>query len=242
MSTTVSGLDALNNAATKGTDSSSSKTKLFDDMQTFLYLLTQQLQYQDPLEPMDTSEYTQQLVQYAGVEQQIQTNNYLESLISQNINAMSAQSVSYIDKTVQALSSSLPLQDGSAKFAYTLDTDAVSCVITVKDADGNYVKSFTDVDHASGRHELTWDGKDDSGNQLPDGAYTVVVAALDASGSSVSAQTTVFGRVTAVAYDGQDVAVAMGDAVVDMNSILAIHSSQPTTATQQTNGETQNAA
>lgn len=241
MSTTVSGLDALNNAATKGTDSTSSKTKLFDDMQTFLYLLTQQLQYQDPLEPMDTSEYTQQLVQYAGVEQQIQTNNYLETLITQNINAMSAQSVSYIDKTVQALSSSVPLQDGVAKFAYTLDSDAVSCVISIKDSDGNYVKSFVDVDHAAGRHELTWDGKDDDGNRLPDGAYGIVVTAIDASGATVSAQTTVYGKVTAVAYDGQDVAIALGDAVVDMNSILAIHSAQ-TTNTQQTDGDTQNAA
>ena len=90
------------------------KHNYFDDMQAFLYLLTQQLQYQDPLDPMDTSEYTNQLVEYAEVEQSIQTNSYLESIITQNINSMSAQSVSYIDKTIQALSDYVPLQDGYA--------------------------------------------------------------------------------------------------------------------------------
>ena len=224
MTTSVSGIDVLNNAVSTGKDSSSSKTQLFDDMEAFLYLLTQQLKYQDPLDPMDTSEYTNQLVQYAQVEQSIQSNTYLETIVAQNVNAVATQAVSYMDQYVQTLGSGLPLQDGSAKFSYILGADASSCVVAIKDASGSFVKTFTGVEQSAGRHEIIWDGKDNNGNQLKDGAYSVVVTALDATGSSVEVQTTTFGKVTGVAYDGDMVAIGMGDVAVDMNSILAIHS------------------
>ncbi|MCQ2913891.1 MAG: flagellar hook assembly protein FlgD [Alphaproteobacteria bacterium] len=222
MTTTATGIQTLSNAVSNGTDSSSSKTKLFDDMQAFLYLLTQQLQYQDPLDPMDTAEYTNQLVQYAEVEQSIQQNSYLETIINQNINAMSAQSVNYMDKTVQALSDKVPLQDGYAKFAYVLEDDAQNCTVTITDASGNYVKSIN-TETTSGRHELSWDGKDNNGNQLPDGAYKIIVTASNHSGETVGVKKYAYGKVTGVAYDGADVAVAMGDVAVDMNSVVAIH-------------------
>ena len=219
----ISGLDVLTNAQTSGKDSASSKTKLFDDMEAFLYLLTQQLKYQDPLYPMDTSEYTNQLVQYAQVEQSIQTNEYLETIVAQNVNGMATQAISYMDKTVQALSDYLPLQDGYAKFSYILGSDAANCVVAIKDSAGNYVKTFTGVELSAGRHEMTWDGKDNNGNQLDDGAYVLIVTAVDSSGSTVSAQKTVFGKVTGVAYDGDTGAIVMGDVAVDMNSVLAVH-------------------
>lgn len=219
----LSGLGALNSAQASGKDSASSKTKLFDDMEAFLYLLTQQLKYQDPLDPMDTAEYTNQLVQYAQVEQSIQTNSYLETVISQNVNSMSAQSVSYMDKVVQALSDYVPLQDGHAKFSYILSADASNCVVALRDSSGNFVKTFSGVEVSQGRHELTWDGTDNSGNKLEDGAYTLVVTATDASGASVETQKTVYGKVTGVAYDGEKVAIGMGAVAVDMNNILAIH-------------------
>ncbi len=223
MTTSVSGLDVLTNAQTSGKDSASSKTQLFDDMEAFLYLLTQQLKYQDPLDPMDTSEYTNQLVQYAQVEQSIQSNEYLETIVAQNVNAMATQAISYMDQTVQALSDYLPLQDGYAKFSYILGADAASCVVAIRDSAGNYVKTFTGVEQSAGRHELEWDGKDNNGNKLEDGAYVLVVTAVDASGSTIEVQKTVFGKVTGVAYDGDVVAVGMGEVAVDMNSVLAVH-------------------
>ena len=222
--TSVSGLDFLTNAQASGKDSVSSKTQLFDDMEAFLYLLTQQLKYQDPLDPMDTSEYTNQLVQYAQVEQSIQSNTYLETIVSQNINAMATQAISYMDQTIQALSDHLPLQDGYAKFSYILGSDASSCMVAIKDMNGNIVKTFTGVEQSAGRHELEWDGTDNNGNKLEDGAYVLLVTAVDSTGSSVEVQKTVFGKVTGVAYDGDIVAVGMGDVAVDMNSILAVHS------------------
>ncbi len=241
MTNTISGLDVLTNAQASGKDSASSKTQLFDDMEAFLYLLTQQLKYQDPLDPMDTSEYTNQLVQYAQVEQSIQSNEYLETMVAQNVNAMATQAISYMDQTVQALSDYLPLQDGHAKFSYILGSDAASCVVSIKDSKGNFVKTFTGVEPTAGRHELEWDGKDSSGNQLEDGAYVLVVTAVDAAGATVEVQKTVFGKVTGVAYDGETVAVGMGEVAVDMNSILAVHSKDTLSATGNTSteGETQ---
>lgn len=237
MTTSVSGIDVLNNAVSTGKDSSSSKTQLFDDMEAFLYLLTQQLKYQDPLDPMDTSEYTNQLVQYAQVEQSIQSNTYLETIVAQNVNAVATQAVSYMEQYVQTLGNGLPLQDGSAKFSYILEADASSCVVAIRDASGSFVKTFTGVEQSAGRHEIVWDGKDNNGNQLNDGAYSVVVTALDASGSSVSVQTTTYGKVTGVAYDGDMVAIGMGDVAVDMNSILAIHSKDDKPTFPKTNEE-----
>lgn len=223
MTTSVSGIDVLGNAVSSGKDSATSKTKLFDDMEAFLFLLTQQLKYQDPLDPMDTSEYTNQLVQYAQVEQSIQSNTYLETIVAQNVNAVATQAISYMDKYVQVLGSGLPLQDGNAKFSYVLGADASSCVVAIKDAAGNFVKSFTGVEQSAGRHEMFWDGKDNYGNQLKDGAYSLVVTALDSAGSAVEVQTTVFGKVTGVAYDGDSVAIGMGNVATDMNSVLAVH-------------------
>lgn len=222
--TTVSGLDVLTNATNKGKDSASSKTTLFDDMEAFLYLLTTQLKYQDPLDPMDSSEYTNQLVQYAQVEQSIQTNSYLEAIVMQNVNAVATQAISYMDQTVQALSDVLPLQDGYAKFSYILGADATTLSVSIKDADGTVVKNFSDLEFTAGRHQLDWDGKDNNGIQLADGAYVLVVAGTDSAGKSIETQTTIFGKVTGVAYDGDTVAIGMGEVAVDMNNVLAVHS------------------
>ena len=239
MTTSVSGIDVLNKAVSSGKDSGSSKTQLFDDMEAFLFLLTQQLKYQNPLDPMDTSEYTNQLVQYAQVEQSIQSNTYLERIVAQNVNAVATQAVSYMDQYIQALGSGQPLQNGSAKFSYVLGADATSCVVAIKDASGNFVKSCTGVEQSAGRHEMTWDGKDNYGNQLEDGAYTLVVTALDSTGSSVEVQTTVFGKVTGVAYDGDSVAIGMGGIAVDMNSVLAIHSKDDVVSASNNASETE---
>lgn len=218
----LSGTAALTDAVEKGKDSSSSALQLSEDLNSFLYLLTTQLKYQDPLDPMDSSEFTNQLVQYAEVEQTIQTNSYLETIISQNNAGMSSQAVSYMDQVVQAQTGYVPLQDGFAKFAYITDADATSCVVAVQDSDGNFVKTFTG-ELTAGRHVVDWDGTDNEGNKLPDGAYKIVVTATGADGKDVGITTTTYGKVTGVAYDGDLIALGMGDVVVNMNSVLAIH-------------------
>lgn len=194
-------------------NTSSSSQTLSADMNTFLTLLTTQLKYQDPLDPMDTAEFTNQLVQYSAVEQSIQTNEKLDSLLSLNIANLGAQAVSYIGKTAQVLGDVMPLENGKAKATYTFDKDVSSATITVKDMNGKIVYSES-AEKTSGTHEFTWDGKDSNGNQLEDGAYQIVVTSTVPKGeTSAKVTTTVFGKVTGVASDANNVYVGLGDAV-----------------------------
>ena len=220
----LSGSEALTSAASKGTDSASSSSNLFGDMETFLYLLVTQLQNQDPLDPMDTSEYTNQLVQYANVEQSIQTNSYLETIIGQNITSVGAQATGYMDKVVQFDSTTVPLQDGYAKFSYTLESDAAQCTVSLLNSSNQVVKTFQGELEA-GRYVLEWDGLDNNGEAVENGAYSLVVSASDGAGKELSPYTTAFGVVTGVAFDGDSVAVSVGGSVIStMDKILAVHS------------------
>ena len=134
----VNAINGYTQTGVSSTTNSASQT-LSADMNTFLTLLTTQLKYQDPLDPMDTAEFTNQLVQYSSVEQAIQTNEKLDSLLSMNIQNLGAQAVSYIGKVAQVLGDVMPLQDGQAKAAYTLDKDVQSVTIIVKDLTGKVV-------------------------------------------------------------------------------------------------------
>ena len=210
-------VNALNGYTQTGTTNNTASQNLSADMNTFLTLLTTQLKYQDPLDPMDTAEFTNQLVQYSSVEQAIQTNQKLDSLLSMNIANLGAQAVSYIGKVAQVLGNVMPLEGGKAKATYTLDKNVVSTTIVVKDMNGNIVYSEQGK-VTSGTHEFTWDGKDSNGNQLEDGAYKIEVSTKVASGV-----TTVFGRVTGVASDSSGVYVGLGDAVTaGLGDILTV--------------------
>ena len=197
---------------TSSTTTSSSQT-LSADMNTFLTLLTTQLQYQDPLDPMDTAEYTNQLVQYSNVEQAIQTNKKLDNLLSMSIYNLGVQATGYVGKTVQVLGDMMPLDGGAAKSTYTLSKNVQECTILVKDADGKVVYTQSG-EKAAGAHDFVWDGKNSAGEQMPDGVYQIVVNTSVAQGeAAASVTTTVFGRVTGVASDSNGIYIGLGDAV-----------------------------
>lgn len=221
----MSDVNAINGYTQTGSSSTSNSASqtLSADMNTFLTLLTTQLKYQDPLDPMDTAEFTNQLVQYSSVEQAIQTNEKLDSLLSMNIQNLGAQAVSYIGKVAQVLGDVMPLQDGQAKAAYTLDKDVQSVTIIVKDLNGNVVYS-DEGEVTAGTHEFDWDGKTAGGQQLEDGAYQIVVSAKVANGeTSANVTTTIFGKVTGVASDSEGVYIGLGDAVTaNLNDILTV--------------------
>lgn len=150
-------------------------------------------------------------------------NSKLDNLLTLNIASLASQAVSYIGKTVQVLGDVMPLEGGKAKATYTLDKDASSVTITVKDMNGKVVYTESG-EKTSGTHEFTWDGKDKDGNQLEDGAYQIIVSPKGATSSdTVKVTTTIFGKVTGVASDGNGIYVGLGDAVTaNLNDIITI--------------------
>ncbi|HSV29477.1 MAG TPA: FlgD immunoglobulin-like domain containing protein, partial [Candidatus Omnitrophota bacterium] len=186
--------------------SSVSRSKLAQNFDTFLVMLTTQLKHQDPLSPMDSTEFTNQLVQFANVEQQINANSNIEKLIGVNQMNQQAMAISYIGRTVEADSTLVPLQGGGESqtdkvqllggksyFSYSLAEKAASVQVKIKDADGNVVRTL-DGKTAQGKNEIVWDGKDKDNVQCVDGTYTVEVAAVNSAGTAINATTSAYTR------------------------------------------------
>jgi flagellar basal-body rod modification protein FlgD len=191
------------------------KRKLDGDLNRFLTLLVSQLQHQDPLEPLDANQFTSQLVQFASVEQQIYQNANLEKLLAAQQNTQLASTVDYLGKQVEADGNALPLQNGEALAFYTLPRSAAQATITVKDAGGRTV-TVAPANVAAGRHEFHWDGRAADGKRLR-------VDAKDKNGSTIAATQTYSGRVTGVAADPAGVRLSLGDKLLPMDDVLAVH-------------------
>jgi flagellar basal-body rod modification protein FlgD len=192
-------VDAATAAATTGTSSTlAGKARLADNFDTFLTLLTTQMKNQDPMSPMDSSQFTQQLVQMSGVEQQLLTNDLLKTLVNSSSNGI-ANAVSLIGKSVRAEGADTAIKGGKANWTYNLPSDAADVKIEVLDSSGKIIHAELASDNTAGDHAFTWNGKDTSGKQLADGGvYTLRVTPTDATGGSIAARTFVEGLVTAV--------------------------------------------
>ena len=156
---------------------STPQSRLAENFDTFLILLTTQLKNQDPLAPMDSSEFTQQLVQFSQVEQQINANKNLETLIALTQARTGMDAVSYLGKTVTLTDGSAALQDGGAEWSYTLNGEAATTVLTVTNAAGRLVYAASG-ETANGEHVFHWDGRDAAGMTAPEGAYVLNIQAL----------------------------------------------------------------
>jgi flagellar basal-body rod modification protein FlgD len=166
-------------------NSTSGLAQLSNNFDTFLTLLTTQLKNQDPTAPMDSNQFTQQLVQFSQVEQQINTNTNLNTLITQGQSQIGTYATSYLGKTVSVTSGSAALSNGQANWTYTLGTAASQALLTVSDASGKVVYAGTGGT-AQGANQFNWNGQDNNGNQLPEGTYTLTVTAKAADGSPVT--------------------------------------------------------
>lgn len=212
------------NAAAGATAKSASGTSLnglADNFETFLTLLTAQLKNQDPLEPMDSGEFTSQLVQFTSVEQSIATNQHLENLVSLTAASSANAAVSYLGKEVTAEGITSRLTDGEANWAYELPRPAGQTTLTVTDFSGRAVFTTTG-ETADGSHTFTWDGKDTSGYPLPDGSYNLQVRAKDTLGNDITAKTEVTGIVRSVSFEGGVPILDIDGVNVRLNDVLSI--------------------
>lgn len=186
---------------TQPSASAQSSARLNQDFDDFLLLLTTQLQNQDPLSPMDTNEFTNQLVQFSGVEQQIKTNSNLESLLAMQTLNMTALGVSFIGKTVEVTGDTFAMTGaGDATLSYVMPGDATAATITITDEDGKTVYS-AEAEKTAGRHDFTWNGLDKNGNPVAAGNYTVTVSATNAEAQSLNVITSVPGYVSGLESD-----------------------------------------
>jgi flagellar basal-body rod modification protein FlgD len=155
------------------------------NFQTFLSLLTTQLKNQNPLDPLDTNQFTQQLVQFAQVEQQLRSNDQLAALVSLQKTAQATQALGFVGQTVAVDGTTAPLSNGSATWRLSAPKP-VTAVINIRGESGQNVFSGTYSIAAGNSQPFVWDGVDASGLRWPDGNYTIAISALDANGQPVA--------------------------------------------------------
>ena len=212
---------AATTSATTST-AASGRIGLADNFDNFLKLLTAQLQSQDPLSPLDATQFTEQLVQFTGVEQAIKTNDVLGQLVALVRADQVTRAVDYLGAEVEAKGQTVRLDaDGPATVRYRLDQAAAEVVIDIYDEAGRLVGSRQGKTSA-GVHDVSWDGRDHTGAKLPDGLYRVEVRASDAAGAPVPVSTTVAGIVDGVELLGQRLMLSVDGVLLPLEAITTI--------------------
>ncbi|MFN3657233.1 MAG: flagellar hook assembly protein FlgD [Pseudolabrys sp.] len=175
-------------AATSGS-TGVNNTTIASNFQSFLQLLTTQLKNQNPLDPLDTNQFTQQLVQFAQVEQQMKSNDQLATLVAMNKTAEATTALAYVGATVVVDGSTAKLDSNGATWNFNV-TKPATATVTIKDAAGQTAYSAT-FGVTPGDQKFTWDGRGNDGSVWPAGNYTITATALDASKQSVAVSTEV---------------------------------------------------
>ncbi len=189
----------------------------------FLRLLIAQLKNQDPLSPMDNTEFTAQMAQFSSLEQLFSVNDNLVNLQALSASVANTQSLSLIGKEIKAVGDSVYVQDGKASvMSFGLDKPAVSVNIHITDAAGDVVRTIYKGAMSGGMQEVSWDGKSDGGGTLTDGLYGYVIDAVDEAGKQVEADTYMSGLVEAVSMENGVTYVHIGDARVMISEIIEV--------------------
>jgi flagellar basal-body rod modification protein FlgD len=208
-------------ASTAATASTKAHQTLSANYDTFLKLLTAQLQNQDPLSPMDSNQFTQQLVMYSQVEQQISTNDNLSSLIALTKSAAGSNAVNYLGRTALTQGGETSLSDGAADWRYTMPSDAASVTLNIADANGRTVFSTSGATNL-GAHDFAWDGKDAQGTQQLPGAYTLSIVAKAADGTTLTPTINGTGIVKEIDMSGATPTVTVGTRKVSLSEIVGL--------------------
>ncbi|HZZ32093.1 MAG TPA: flagellar hook capping FlgD N-terminal domain-containing protein [Phenylobacterium sp.] len=224
--TTTSPTTATPPPATTSNGSSATSAgldSLTSNFNTFLTLLTTQLQNQDPTAPLDSNQFTQQLVQMTGVQQQLNTNSLLQQVVTNTSGGVST-AVSLIGKQVKATSDTANLNNGQAQWTYNLASGATDLKVQVVDANGTIVNSVAPTDLTAGDKSFTWNGKDLSGAQLPNGgAYTLKITASDSKGAQIATTAYVQGVVTGVTQSNGIASIIVNGGPVNWANIVSVN-------------------
>lgn len=213
------------NLETNPSRSETDRQNIADDFDQFLLLLTTQLQNQDPTEPLDVNEMTNQLVLFSGVEQQIATNTNLESLIAAQTGSAFDDAVKYIGQFVdaQGRAGELRAEDGLASFAYELDGTATDVDVIITNSDGRAVFAGNGSG-IRGKNLVSWDGLNTfTGQQEAPGTYFINVEAKDAAGNVIQASTLTTGAVSGAQLNSQgQLVLTVAGTEVALDSVQAV--------------------
>jgi flagellar basal-body rod modification protein FlgD len=213
---------ASQNTAQSGSRAGSDRKLIAENFDTFLQLLITQLENQSPLDPLDTNEFTRQLVQFSSVEQEIRTNEQLEQLLS--VSAMNATTavVGYLGQKVTAEGANTEFNGTDAmKWGYNAAADASKTAVTIRDANGNIVHSDT-VSLGKGKGSYSWDGYTDSGNRAPAGTYQITMDARTADGAAIQVKTDITGTVTGIDMSGDEPVLEVNGIRLPISSVKSI--------------------
>jgi flagellar basal-body rod modification protein FlgD len=226
---------AVTNTATTGStpatgtsaDILAGQQNLSTSYTTFLSLLTTQLKNQDPTSPLDPNQFTQQLVQMTGVQQQLLSNQLLQQLVTQSSGGQGVSgAVGLIGKTVDAESPTATVAGGKAAWSYSLDKAASAATLTVTDSTGQAVWTGSAPDLSAGTHAFTWNGKTASGAQASDGStYTLSIKAADATGAAVTSDVLISGVVSSATNTAGKVTLKIGDSTAPLSAVVGVHGS-----------------
>ena len=208
-------------AATAAATGKTPSKGIAQNFDAFLLLLTTQLKNQSPLDPLDTNQFTQQLVQFASVEQQLKQNETLSALLAATKASATSNAAGFIGMQVTADGATSRLSGGSAKWVLNAARNASQAVLTIRDKSGGVVATRTTA-LTAGAQSFAWDGKTSTGAAAPEGDYTLTVTALDAAGQGVSVKTEIAGRVDAVDMTGDAPQLVVGSTRVPMSSVKTL--------------------
>ncbi len=230
MTTTSATASTSNN----GYSSGNAQQALNQNYQTFLTLLTTQLKNQDPLSPQDSSQFTNQLVLFSQVEQQIDTNSTLNTMLTNQETAMSTDAVNYIGRTVAGTGDQFTF-DGtdSVPLGYTLASTAAATTVSITNSSGAVVYSASG-DTDAGDHTFVWNGEDSSGNALASGTYTLAASSFDSGGNEVTTTTVVPGTVTSVVNNGGTTYLTVGGNQIPLSEVDTVGGSASSTGSSTT--------
>lgn len=217
MSASISSLSA--NAAT----STAQSPRLAGDFNTFLTLLTTQIKNQSPTDPLDTNQMTNQLVQFASVEQQIAMNQNLQSLIGLEQTSQLTTSAPLIGKKVEIEADKITLQNGSGALRLPVAGASQMAQITIRGSGDRIIRQET-VQLGSARTDWSWNGKGNDGTTMPDGAYKVSITGVGAGGKVEAIPFTTVGTVTGAERAGGDLKLILGQLQVGFDKLRSVRS------------------
>ena len=208
------------------TDTTSTTTSLTSsgtslDQTDFLTLLVAQLEYQDPLDPQDNSEFVAQMAQFSSLEQQIATNDKLDTLLSTNQAIEQLSAYNLLGQTVVTAQDSFTLGDEPVELGFNLEQSAETVTLAILDSDGAVVATLDVDDVPEGTTYITWDGLDNNGNALPEGEYSCLTTAIYSDNSSEYLTTLQRAEVTGIdTSNGTQLETDQG--TFDLSSVVSV--------------------